>query len=753
MYDGDLSQAIALWEQVIGQASPESKPRWVLRLARAYIATKQFDLAVAQLSWVVAVSDDPKLLAPALGLMGSVHEIRGEWEAAIAAYREHLALSRDAETHVLWRMANAYGTKGDTSQQIQTLESIDTTRLEPAFRAQVLAELASAYRRNLDPNSALAVYEEILSFAQIASYRALIMHYQGETLREAQHDSRAIDTFVRVVTEQPDSFAAFLSLQELAKLPEPTPAPTQPVTPTQGVTGTVEARAAITDLTRGIVFFYAQQYPQALEYLNYHIQAEPALGIADARYYLGLTLTKQGQFEDAIEQFDEAIELAGTQELLANAWLAKAWAIGASGSDPSAFYHEFYVNHSAHERAPEALWEAARASERGRNWTQAALYYETLATKFPQHDRAQEAAFRQGLAAYAQGDAHTASTAWRAALYQTEDPVLQARLITWMGLAAQKVGVMDQADIHWREAARIAPDSYYGLRAQDLLKHTPPRLASGFPVALDPSLPTTQAEWQALHDWVATWFAAPPTLHPVNDPRVAEVRALEQLGWHTEATASLRSLQQAIRDNPHDLVILARITKELHVYPSMIWSAQRAARLAREAGIADPPDALMRLVYPVLWERLIAENSVRYDLDPLLLLALVRQESLFSPWARSSAGALGLAQVMPPTGLWIAERLQMEGYNHDLLLRPHISLHFGAWFLDLLLGLYDRDWIATLVAYNAGPGNLRNWTNGQPIADHDLFYETLPFQEPRDYVTAIYENLRNYERLYRPPSP
>ncbi len=752
-YEGDYGQAIALWQQVCNQATGETKVSCVLSLARCFLADKQYDQAIAQLSWVTAVEAAPEPRAEALGLLGSANEAKGDWAAAVAAYEAYLGLRDDAAPYVLWHMAKAYKALGDVSRQIQTLVRIDTSGLDASFRAEVLAELAAAYRANLDPDSALRVYDEILSFAQIGSYRALITHYRGETLREAGRDDDALGAFYQVATQQPETFAAYLSLQELAEFPEPAPAPTQAVTPTEGVTTTVAPPPAMNDLIRGKIYYYAQQYPKALEYLNYYIQAEPTLGVAEARYYLGLTLTQQGEYEDAIDQYDLAVELAGDQALLADAWLDRAWAIGASGSDPSAFYYQFYVNHPTHARAPEALWLAAQASEHAGDWAQAAQYYGALADEYPGYKQASEAAFRQALAAYAQGDPYTASVLWREMLEDTSAPADRARLITWLGLAAQMAGQMEQADIHWAEAARIAPESYYGLRAADLLKHAPPRLASGFAPQVSPGIPATEAAWDALHTWASSWFTPSATLDPATDPRLAEIEALESLGWHAEATQSLLRLRQELRDNPRDLLLLAQVSYDWQLYPTMIWCAQRAARLAQERGIADLPDDLLRMAYPNPFGRLVAENAQRYDLDPLLLLAVVRQESLFSPWAQSSAGALGLAQVMPATGAWIAERLQVEGFRPDLLLRPHVSLHYGAWFLDLLLGLYDRDWIAALVAYNAGPGNLSNWTGGEPIQDHDLFYETIPSQQAHDYVTYIYEHYRNYERLYRAPAP
>ena len=80
------------------------------------------------------------------------------------------------------------------------------------------------------------------------------------------------------------------------------------------------------------------------------------------------------------------------------------------------------------------------------------------------------------------------------------------------------------------------------------------------------------------------------------------------------------------------------------------------------------------------------------------MLAMIRQESLFDPDARSSAGALGLAQIMPDTGRWIASQIGETDYADSRLLRPYVNLRYSAWYYELLLNLYDRDWMAALVA-------------------------------------------------------
>ncbi len=744
-FEGDLELATALWREVTESSPADVQIPAVLELGRVYLQADQADMAIAQASWVAALQTTPQYRALALGLLGTAQEASGDYRGAAQSLTQYLELDDRAAPYVWWRVARANEAIGDLSGQLQALQRIDTTRLEPAFRAEVLAKLASTYRANSDPNSALAVYDEILSFAELPEYRALVTHYKGETLREASHEDEAVAAFFEVANSEPDSFAAHLALQELVALPE---VAAGEIGAASTMTDTTAAQV-LTDLTRGKIHYNAQEYNLALEYLNYYIDAEPERGEAEAHYYIGMTLAKRGDYTDALAHYDVAIDNAGDQDLLGNAWLAKAWTIGASGSDPSGFYHEFYVNHPDHPRATEALWEAAIASEKAGSWSLASDYYGLLAAKYPADERATDAAFRQGLAHYAQGDPYTASATWRTFLDGTTDVILRARLITWMGLAARQAGQMEQADIYWQEAVRIAPDSYYGLRAADLLKHTMPRLPSG----LQPEITggeLAEAEWGGLAAWVSSWMTATASVDLATDPRFLEAASLHELGWYVETRQSLQGLRSALRDEPLAIVDLARAASGWGEYSTSVWCAQRLARLGREAGAGEPPQALWRLAYPNLYTGLVANYSGYYDLDPLLMLSLIRQESLFDPQARSYAGALGLAQIMPATGEWIASQIGPEDYRESLLLRPNVNLRYSAWFFELLVNLYDRDWIAALVAYNAGPGNLKAWTGGKPIQDHDLFYETLPSKQAQDYVRLIYENYSWYRKLYRP---
>jgi soluble lytic murein transglycosylase len=128
-------------------------------------------------------------------------------------------------------------------------------------------------------------------------------------------------------------------------------------------------------------------------------------------------------------------------------------------------------------------------------------------------------------------------------------------------------------------------------------------------------------------------------------------------------------------------------------------------------------------------------------------MALVRQESFFRPDAESSAGALGLTQVIPSTADEIAEQLDEADFTYVDLFRPNVSLRFGAHYLGSQLELFGGDISAALAAYNGGPGNALRWQEFAPD-DPDLFLETISLSETRAYVELVLEHYARYRYAY-----
>ncbi|MBW4664073.1 MAG: transglycosylase SLT domain-containing protein [Chroococcus sp. CMT-3BRIN-NPC107] len=150
-----------------------------------------------------------------------------------------------------------------------------------------------------------------------------------------------------------------------------------------------------------------------------------------------------------------------------------------------------------------------------------------------------------------------------------------------------------------------------------------------------------------------------------------------------------------------------------------------------------------RYPFPFLQE--IKYWSSQRQINPLLVTALIRQESRFEPKIRSVAGAIGLMQVMPATGDWIAEKIKLEQYNAQL---PKDNILLGTWFLNYTHEQYNNNSLFAIASYNAGPNAVSKWRDRFDISDPDEFVEAIPYEETKGYVRQVFGNYWNYLRLY-----
>lgn len=152
-------------------------------------------------------------------------------------------------------------------------------------------------------------------------------------------------------------------------------------------------------------------------------------------------------------------------------------------------------------------------------------------------------------------------------------------------------------------------------------------------------------------------------------------------------------------------------------------------------------------LYPFPYMDVIETHAEQTRLNPLLVTALIRQESRFMPGIKSPAGAVGLMQVMPDTAMMVANNIKLKQYQ---LEDPEDNVKLGTWYLDYTHREYSNNSMLAVASYNAGPGAVGDWLAKQGITDADEFVEAIPYDETRDYVKSVFGNYWNYLRLYNP---
>lgn len=213
-------------------------------------------------------------------------------------------------------------------------------------------------------------------------------------------------------------------------------------------------------------------------------------------------------------------------------------------------------------------------------------------------------------------------------------------------------------------------------------------------------------------------------------PGIQMAQELYLMGQVTDATRQWNWTTR--RMNNRELAVAAVIARQWG------WHDRAILTVAR----SDLQDDL-ELRFPVLYRDVIETNAAEYGIDPSWVYGVVRQESAFVVDARSQAGALGLMQLMPSTGRLTGRKLNIRIRSNRALLKIENNLRLGVSYLKEVLGRNNGNEVLATASYNAGPNRVSSWMPDRKM-DADIWVETIPYGETRDYV----KNVMSYTTVY-----
>ena len=280
----------------------------------------------------------------------------------------------------------------------------------------------------------------------------------------------------------------------------------------------------------------------------------------------------------------------------------------------------------------------------------------------------------------------------------------------WLGRANEQLGNQEAAQARYQQAAQDR--SFYGFAAAEKIGQ-PYRLnherhhfdeATREDIARLPAVQRTQALLRIGEEGLANseW------LHAVREASPYQARALADYAAHQQ------------------------------------WHA----RLVQTTIAGEMWDALEWRFPPAYRDDFLAWGH-QTGVDPYLLMAITRRESAYNPVALSPAGARGLMQLMPGTAAQVSRQLGLNDPGPYGVLEPELNIRLGSTYLRDKLERYQGNRLAATAAYNAGPGRVDQWLGSNSMESFDLFVESIPFRETRDYVQAvlsyrvIFESLAN----------
>ena len=279
----------------------------------------------------------------------------------------------------------------------------------------------------------------------------------------------------------------------------------------------------------------------------------------------------------------------------------------------------------------------------------------------------------------------------------------------WLGKVNERENNYDAYMDYYKRTIANYPDTYYAYRAYLAMKHVSNPV---FSTKINPQPVEYPYSGVSSHDVIFS---------------LAELKDYEILELLTDDDFVKSWIYYEKGDYAHSMLIARDAMEKIYPKP------ERA-------------DLRWRLVYPVNYFDIILKN--RISNDPVLMMALIREESFFNPNAQSSVGARGLMQLMPATAQEVAKN---NGYvldDMDDLFKPEFNIKLGNAYYSSIRSMLNNLDVSAIAAYNGGFGSVAKWKKSYTYSDTDEFVEQIPYAETKNYVKKVFRSYWNYLRIY-----
>ena len=738
LFYGDFDQAREQYTKAFNESTDKAVQAAALwGLGRTDLTDGLYQSAIETLTRLINEYPESTYAARAYFLMGQAYSELGQYQPAADAYNTYLTrVPGVLDGYVQDYRGDALYATGDyTGAMNAYTAALNASRLDDGLTLQI--KIAQSRFDFGDYAGALTMWDQIFNTTTDDYSKAQMDFFAGRTHIKLGQVEQEHARYLHAVENYPLSNYSYLALIEL-----------------------LNANVNVNDLDRGLVDYFAGQYDVALAAFDRYIkdnQTNPA-NDGTAAYYRALTLREIQHTEEAITALDNFITAYPAHPRWTDAWADKAfleWAVQDEYETGVKTLLDFVAAVPSSPSAPDFLMNAARITERDGRLEEAAQIWERVANEYSANEQVSDALFLAGISHYRLQDFAGALTFFQRDLILSTQSEDLARAHLWIGKAQEQMADKTSAEKSWQQAQASDPTGYYSLRAQDLLLKRPP-FQSPPALNLDTDIPQERKNAEV---WVRITFGLPsdtdlsgPGLL-AQDARFVRGTELWELGMYHEASREFEALRKSVQSNPADSFRLANHLLDIGLYRPAIFAAREVLTLAgleSQSESLTAPSYFNHVRYGLYYRDLILPEEERYGLDPLFMFSVIRQESLFEGFVRSTAGAHGLMQIIQPTGEQIASELNWPpDYSEEDLYRPNVSIRFGTYYLNKNRDLFDGSLSGTLAAYNAGPGNALVW---KELAgdDPDLFLEIIRFKETRDYIRFIYEIYNTYRNIYSP---
>jgi len=730
---GDFDTANTEFDTVMHQTGdPELRAASQLGIGRVHMVQGDYKTATQAFITVIEYYTDTSSYAPAVFYLGQAYGALKQYKQAAEAYAKYVSIHPSAlDAYVDSLRGDALSASGDLPGAIQAYEAA-MSATKTGDTTDIQLQVGQALAANGDQQGAVKIFMNLYSETKNDYTKSTANLLAGRAYLALNMPEQAYARFQDSVKNYPSAYDSYSALVAL-----------------------VNDNQAVSDLDRGIIDYNVGQYGLAIDALNKYILSDPKHD-GSAHYYRAMAAQSMGDYTTAVNEYTALINDHPDNQHWLDAWQNKAfvlWYYLFRFDQASQTLQNYVSLYPKSDQASDFLFQIGRLQERANNLPEAEATWERMIKDYPNGSMSSRGLFLAGITQYRLSKYNEALTIFQRYLVLSTLPDDQAGALLWIGKSQQKLGKDKDARDTWTQAAQKDSDGFYGSRCRELLLNLTPLAKFGqydFNYNLDNDRPLAEK-------WVHDTFTIPASTNLSgmgtlqDNPHIQLADAYWELGFYTKAAAEYDLVRNAITQDPVSNYQLLNHLMERRLYKPAILISRQILDLAGmdDYSTRNAPIYFNHIRFGIYYPEIVQAAADQNQLDPLVLLSLIRQESFFEGFAGSSAGAMGLMQLMPATGKEQAKTLNYpKDFRDEDLMRPIVNIRLGASYFAHQRNYFGDDLYKMLAAYNAGPGKeTQQWINNSQN-DPDLFIEVIRYSETRDYVMNIASFINAYRNLY-----
>ena len=557
----------------------------------------------------------------------------------------------------------------------------------------------------------------------------------------ANDDAAALLATAKAYEQVSDSTRALAAYRRLYFFAPASDEATEAATAIPRLSSTLSPGSVEEAITRADRLYSAKKFNDALAAYNEAFGRFPATATAENQLRRGIAAHTARNTTEAVSALNGVPASAGQTRAEALSYLAQTYARARQWQQARATTEELRRAFPTSSVTPRTFVAVGQIAKEAKNAADSSYFLRAAVNGFGSSIEVAQAQFDLAWDAHQAKDFSESSRMLteHLAYYADKNTDNRGRAGYWAARDSERAGKLAEARALYEAMLARYDANWYGYLAKQRLN-----------ILSKTTQPKNFAPESIVARAVAnlkTVTVAEESATPEADTRLVKADQLWNIGLDEWALKELATVSEKAPDSPKINLAIAQIYRSDDDNVRALNTLRRSFPDYSQMKPEEMTREQWDVFYPLKYWDIIVQESKNRSLDPYQVAGLIRQETIFTTRARSSANAYGLMQVLVPTGRLTARKYGLgREVTAESLYEPRLNIQLGTAYFRDQIDKYGRiEYVAA--AYNAGPGRVVQWKASLPL-EIDEFAEAVPFKETRGYIQGVVRNWLQYSRLY-----